>query len=212
MFSPPKVIVQPPVEGDKQAFVKFFGNNNCRSSLDNAIFEEVKTEGCHWSCNYPKNKHPRNVEDGAVMFMGRLVDPIDIIIFGKATGWRHVDGRDEASEKEIERRPFKKKWSNYIRVHDPEFVAGKLRNGVSLNRMMDELQSDSFISTQENARKGTGNVKPRRAYMRAPSVALTNEAFAWLNDRLEQSFTRWGKLTPAELATLDWPDDAYRGR
>src|SRR5207249_9444952 len=41
-----------------------------RASLDMAVLVEVERSGCHWACTYPKNKRPRQVEDGAVMFMG----------------------------------------------------------------------------------------------------------------------------------------------
>ena len=37
------------------------------------------------------------------------------------------------------------------------------------------------------------------------ATQLTKEAFEWLNHRLELAFAKHGKLTPAELETLDWP-------
>ena len=140
------------------------------------------------------------------MFMGRLVDnPNDLVIFGRAVGLRHVDGRDEASAEDIKNRPWKAEWPNYVRVHHAEFVAGTLKNGIRLSALMDELKEDSFVPTQENARKGSGNTDPRGAYRQQAQVQLSNESFAWLNHRLELAFAKHGKLTPAELETLDWP-------
>jgi hypothetical protein len=140
------------------------------------------------------------------MFMGRLVENRDdIIIYGRAIGLRHVEVRDEASAEEIERRTWKENWPIYVRVHHAEFVAGTLENGIRLSTLMDELKSDSFISTQENSRKGSGNTDPRGAYRQQASAQLTSEAFSWLNQRLETAFARHGKLTPAELDKLDWP-------
>ncbi len=202
----PEVIVAQRAEEAPQSFVKFFGQGHDRVSLDVAVLEEVKSSGCHWACTYPRNKRPRQVEDGAVMFMGHLVgNPNDIVIFGRAIGLKHIEGRDEASAEEVNCRSWKKDWPIYVRVHHAEFVAGTLRNGIRLSALMDELKSDSFISTQEHARRGDGNTDPRQAFRQQASVQLTKEAFAWLNQRLEIAFAKHGKLTPAELETLDWP-------
>ena len=202
----PEMIVTSRVEEAPQSFVKFFGEGHNRAPLNMAVLEEVERSGCHWACTYPKNKRPRQVEDGAIMFMGRLVENRDdIIIYGRAIGLRHVEVRDEASAEEIERRTWKENWPIYVRVHHAEFVAGTLENGIRLSTLMDELKSDSFISTQENSRKGSGNTDPRGAYRQQASAQLTSEAFSWLNQRLETAFARHGKLTPAELDKLDWP-------
>ncbi len=202
----PTANVQPRVEEASQSFVKFFGEGHNRASMDVSVLEEVEASGCHWACTYPKSKRPRRVEDGAVMFMGRLVEgPNDIIIYGRAIGLRHVDGRDEASAKELKRRTWKEDWPIYVRVHHAEFVAGTLNNGISLSALMEELKSDSFISTQHNARKGSGNTDPRSAYRQQAQVQLTKEASACLNHRIELAFAEHGKLTPADLETLDWP-------
>jgi hypothetical protein len=202
----PEVIVTPRIEEAPQSFVKFFGEGDYRSTLDLAVFEEVKRTGCHWACTYPRKKRPRQVNDGAVMFMGRLVEsPNDVIIYGRAVGLRHIEGRDEASTEEITLRSWKKDWPNYVRVHHAQFVAGTLENGIRLSDLMEELKADSFISTQKNAQKGDGNTNPRSACRQKAAMPLTNEAFAWLNQRLEQAFAKHGKLTPAELEKLDWP-------
>ncbi len=193
-----------------QAFVKFFGQGSDRAPLDLPVLEEVDSSGSHWACTYPANKRPRRVQDGDVMFMGRLVEnPHDIVIYGRAIGLHHIDGRDMASPEDIARRSWKEDWPAYVRVHSAEFVAGTLRNGVRLSALMDALQSDSFVSTQRNhkARAG-GNTDPRRAMMQKAHMQLTRQAFAWVESRLREAFERHGKLTPAELGTLDWPDSA----
>jgi len=52
---------------------------------------------------------------------------------------------------------------------------------------------------------GTGNTNPRRAYLQKPDVELTTEGSAWLNQRLEDTFSSAGMLPPAALNQLDWP-------
>jgi hypothetical protein len=199
------------VEEAPQSFVKFFGEGDNRASAGIDVLDEVRRSGSHWACTYPTSKRPRQVEDNAVIFMGRLVgNPNDIMIYGRAVGMRHVEGRDEASAKDLKRRPWKVEWSNYIRVHDAQFVAGTLENGIRLSALMDELKFNSFVTTQANSRKGSGNTDPRKAFSQQPSVQLTKEAFAWLSVRLAEAFRMHGKLTDAQMETLDWPSGHSR--
>jgi hypothetical protein len=209
-FGTEVIVVPPRVAEAPQAFIKFFGHHANRLSRDFPVLKEVEGSGCHWACTYPKTKRPRQVRDGAVMFMGRLVEnPQDTIIYGRAIALAHVPGRDEASPAEIKKRGWKQKWSLYVRVHDAEFLARELGNGISMREMMGDLGSDSFVSTQTNARNGSGNTDPRRACRQQASVYLTDKAFAWINQRLEKAFTAYGKLTPAELEQLDWPENDF---
>jgi hypothetical protein len=190
-----------------QAFVKFFGEGHNRVPWSFNTLEEVERSGCHWACTYPDGKRPRAVRDGDTLFVGRLVrDPNDTLIFGRAIGRAHRPGQDDASSEEIGARPWKAQWPHYIRVHHGRFVAGSLRNGVSLNALMDDLGSDAFASTQDNARaRNSGNVDPRRAYRQQPAVRLSRDGAAWITCRLEEAFGAHGVLPDAELAALDWP-------
>ncbi len=149
-----------------QAFVKFFGQGSNRATLSLPTIDEVERAGCHWALSYPASKRPSGVRDGALMFISRLTtDPNDIRVFGRASGLRHLPGRDDATPADIALRPFKGNWPRYIRVFGAEFVAGTMANGVSLNELMNALGENSFVPTQRNAKRGTGNIDPRRAYM-----------------------------------------------
>ena len=200
-------LVLPAWVGDaEQAFVKFFGESDNRADRSRSIVDEVQSSGCHWACTYPYGKRPRQVQDGAVMFMGRLVrEPDDILIYGRAVGVSHEPGRDDATSEDIRVRDWKAKWPHYVRVHHAEFVAGSLANGVSLNELMDVLKADAFVSTQRHAREGAGNIDPRRAYMRQAAVELSPHGLSWLEERLERTYARHGRLAPATLEQLDWP-------
>lgn len=190
----------------EQAFVKFFGEGDNRVDHSFPAREEVKRAGCHWACTYPKGLRPRQPRDGAIMFMGRIVkDPNDVLIFGRAVAMHHEVGRDDATAAEIRLRPWKKKWPHYVRVHHAEFIDGGLSNGVSLNNLMDTLDSESFASTKRHVAGGEGNVNPRRAYRQKPAVELSARALAWMNERVESALKRHGKIPPSFLAKLDWP-------
>lgn len=194
------------VDDAVQAFVKFFGESHNRAHRSMAVLNEVQRSGCHWACTYPKGKRPRQVKDGAVMFMGRLVkEPNDILIYGRAVGIRHDEDRDDATNTDISLRPWKAKWPHYVRVHHAEFIGGTLANGISLNELMNSLQSDAFMATQRNAVAGQGNRDPRKAYMQQPAVELTQLGMSWLNERLQLAYESHGRVPPSALEQLDWP-------
>jgi PLD-like domain len=202
----PEPPLPPWFEEPRQGFVKFFGEGHRRAPRDVPIFDEVDGAGCHWACTYPLGKRPRAPQEGALMFMGRLVhSPNDTKIYGRAIAMSHEPGRDDASKEDIERRPWKAQWPHYIRVHSAEFLSGPLENGVSLAQLMDTLGSQAFGSTAENAARGHGNTNPRRAIRQAPAARLSAIGLHWLNEQLELAFLEAGKLSPAQLTSLDWP-------
>lgn len=199
------VVMNPAFNESRQAFVKFFGEGANRVSMKMSVLDELEQSGAHWACTYPRGKRPRQVQDGDTLYIGRLVHPNDTVIFGRAIGMRHEEGRDDATERDIVKRNWKAKWPHYIRVHNGEFVKGTLENGISLNALMDSLEANAFEVTARHAAEKRGNTNPRRAYRQQAAVQLSAAGAGWLNERLEAAFSKCGKLTPAELKTLDWP-------
>ncbi|WP_434733560.1 phospholipase D family protein [Rhizobium sp. YTUHZ044] len=200
----------PPVPGPipqaEQAFVKFLGEGSNRVPLSYSTRDEIDSALCHWALAYPATKRPQAVKEGAVMFIGRLTyEPTDIFIFGRATGMRHVPGRDDASADEITQRPWKKTWSRYIRVHHAEFIAGTMANGISLKEMMDTLGPDAFTSTQRNQARGEGNTNPYNAYRQQAAVELSPQGQLWLSERLQRALVVHGRVPQEELNKLGWP-------
>ncbi|MBS0479887.1 MAG: phospholipase D family protein [Proteobacteria bacterium] len=189
-----------------RAFVKFFGESENRAPRTMAMREEVVRSGSHWAFTYPRNKRPRQVDDGDVMFMARMVDqPNDYLVYGDAVARRYRDGADDAADAEIERRPWKAKWPHYIRVTRPRILNGVVENGVSLNRLMAELGADAFASTQRNMAVKAGNTTPSRALMQKAHIQLSAEAHAWLRSELDAALALHGHLDLADPA-FDWPD------
>lgn len=118
---------------------------------------------------------------------------------------RYVEGRDDATPEDIARRNWKQDWPRYIRVHHAEFIEGTMKNGVSFYKLMDTLRSDSFSSTQRNARNRNGNTDPRRAYKNRAAIELSSKGRSWLEERLQAAFNRHGKISQDELEKLDRP-------
>lgn len=202
----PSIVLPVIVADARQAYVKFLGEGGNRVPLAFDTIDEIKRAGCHWAVAYPASKRPKSVKDDAVIFIARLTrEPKDIRVFGRAIAIRHEPGRDDATAADIAIRPWKAKWPRYIRVHLPEFVAGTMANGISLNELMDALGADSFAPTQRNAARNKGNTDPRKAYMQQAAVELSNEARVWLGERLQGAFDKHGKVPQDELDKLDWP-------
>jgi len=185
-------------------FIKFFGTSNDRASRDLHVLEEVKDSACHKVLSYPTGKRPRQVRDGDLIFIGQLVnEPNDIMIFGRALGMKHNPQTDNATTADIRKRKWRRDWSHYVRVTRTEFVNGRLRDCVSLYALMHDLGYDSFASTYANALQGSGNTDPRKAYLRQASVRLTSHAAQILAARLEDVFSKFGRLPDKELDKID---------
>ena len=184
------------MDGQPRAFVKFLGSSRNRVELSHQVIEEIQSSGCHWSVAYPATKRPRQVNDGDIIFVGRLTEePNDIRIFGRAKGIQYKEGRDDATQADIELRPWKERWSRYIRVYDGEFIDGAMSDAVSLNELMATHRHLAFMSTKRNSENGVGNLNPKRAYNSSPAVELSSEGFRWLNERLDQAFRTVGKIS-----------------
>ena len=86
------------VDTERNYYVKFFGTANNRVPLTFTAREEIDRALCHYACGFSKNKKPRQIQDGDIIYMARMTsNPYDYAIFGKAEAIEFVDGRDEAT-------------------------------------------------------------------------------------------------------------------
>ncbi len=208
----PPVRVAPAVDASNEgwtaesqrAFIKFAGRGRERSPLDTRVLDEIDRSGSFKFCSYPKGGgHIRRVWDGDTMFLSRMTHtPNDHRIIGRATGIEHDDEKDVATTAEIREREWLEEFPFLVRVHHPVFINGVLGDGISLDELMDELQADSFLSTQERARAGEADVNPRQSLARKADVRLSPEAFRWLTHRFEDALARHGSIPQAEIDTL----------
>lgn len=208
IIDPPTIQSSKAISCASQAFVKFLGSSRESDGgsvpLSCPIIEEIERAGCHWAVCSPKK--PRQVQEGAVMFIARRVNQYqgtDYKIFGRAIARKYIDGRDDETGKDKKRYWWKKKYCRYIRVYDSLFVRGTMENGVSFSAMMDDLKFNSFASTQRRAAQGEKNINPRTSYMRQPHVELSKEGFDWINCRLEESFEKYGVIPQDEIDKID---------
>ena len=200
----------PAIANASQAFVKFFGVGTAKGRIDlsDRVIDIVRIQECHRVLAYPTGFHPRQVQDGDVVFISRMTkNPNDHRIFGWAIATKHRDGLDEATDEDITRCPWRKEYGSYIRVDEEgfeaEFLDGTMGAGVSLYDLMKVLGSDSFASTQRNASAGKGNTDPRKSIARKPHIQLSEKGFAWLTDKLQEAFAKHGKITLNDIEESD---------
>ena len=204
---PSRTLVSSRFSEAEHAIVKFHGEGHDRAPLSNSTLEELEGSGCHWAVCYPRNRRPRSLQDGTIVFIACLTEESGRSrIFGRAVGTAYVDERDDATPADIQRRSWKAAYPHYIRVDDAEFVAGTLENGVSLEDMMQALGTDSFVTTQQRAQAGETDINVRLSLRQHPHVRLARQAQRWLNGRLQAAFDTHGTIPKRTIRDLDWPE------
>lgn len=186
----------------ERAFVKFLGSSSTRCPLAQTVLDELGSSGCHWALGYPSTKRPMAVEEGSTIFISRLTTD-GIRIFGRSIGHKFDADRDQATPADIAVHDWKKTWGNYIRVTQPQFLDGTMKEGVELNVLMDRFDHESFMSTLRNSLHANGrNMDPRKAFMKQPAVELTPIASAWLNDEFNKRLQMHGEISAREYEHL----------
>ena len=75
-----------------------------------------------------------------------------------------------------------------------------MEHRVSLGEMMDTLQADSFVPTQQNAERGDGsNINPRLSVRRQAAARLTDRSYRWLSKRLQSAFETHGRIKESDF-------------
>ncbi len=188
-----------PAEDYPQYVVKFFALSTDRWSIGTSVREAVVDSGCYWACTYPEKLRPRNIQDGALVFMAFLTDDGDIRIFGQGLAQSYRDLVDDATPEDIQDRGWKAKWPRYIRVRNTHFFDGILGQGVSLKELRAVHGVFSFTRTAERFAAGEENINPANSIRQKPDVKLTPEAAAWLMAQLDSLYAKHGVINGVEL-------------
>ena len=191
------------IDTKRNYFVKFFGTASNRVSMTFTAREEIDRALCHYACGFSINKKPRQINDGDIIYMARMTEnPRDYAIFGKAEAIRFVDGRDQASQLEIEQRPWKSQWPIYLRVTNPTFIDGTMADCVLLYDLIKALDYESFPSTKRRYENGERRINPNNSLGQQAYVKLTHSAVEWLEPRYQEGLNRIGKVDKQFLDSL----------
>jgi hypothetical protein len=192
------------IDTQRNYYVKFFGKGSKRVNLDFTTREEVDRALCHYSCGFSLNKKPRQIQEGDIIYMARMTaHPFDYAIFGKAIARKFVDGRDQATSKEIKQRPWKKEYPIYLRVQQPIFVDGNMGDCVLLGDLIRALAYESFAATSYRYhQKNERDIEPKNVLRQQAYVKLTHKGAEWIESRFRDSLLRVGQIPPQFINTL----------
>lgn len=195
----------PPLTKKPQYFVKFFGISSDKADPEFSIYQEIINAGCHHAVCYSngKNKAPRQVNDGDVIFMARMINPDEYAVFGVGRALAYDDERDNATPEEIGKYKYRNRWGRYIRVYDPIFLNGRMKDCPSFCEMMRELDYRSLTSTHRNYLKGNGgNINPNQSIMQKSAIQITEEGAEWLYKRFQEKLDVLGSVPDSKLIEL----------
>lgn len=190
-------------------YVKFFGSESVRESPLLPVKKEVERALCHYACCFSVNKKPVQINEGDVIYMGRMLKPNDYAIFGKADARDFISKKDIATPNEIEERSWKKDWPIYLRVLNPIFIDSTLMNCPSLYSLIHELKHNSFPTTKERYEGGEWNINPRRSLSNQAYVKLTAQANDWLDTRFQEALKNHGKIKNEFINSLPYSERSY---
>ena len=183
------------IDPTKNYFIKFFGTASERVPLTFTTRKEIERALCHYACGFSKNKKPRQINDGDIIYMARMTnDPKNYAIFGKAEAIKFIDGRDEATKDEIAQRPWKKDWPIYLRIVNPIFIDGTLGDCVLLYDLIKVLDYESFPSTKKRYENGERKINPRQSLSQRAYIKLTTTAVEWLEPRFQEVLNKIGQV------------------
>jgi len=165
--------------------------------------DEIRRALCHYACGFSENKKPRQIKDGDIIYMARMTkNPRDYAIFGKAEAIGFVDGRDGATDFEIEQRDWKSKWPIYLRVSNPTFIDGTMADCVLLYDLIKALDYESFSSTKKRYENGERNINPYNSLSQQAYVKLTHSAVEWFEPRFQEGLNRIGSVDKKFIESL----------
>ncbi|MBS1903223.1 MAG: phospholipase D family protein [Bacteroidetes bacterium] len=204
----PPIVAQPPtdfhdyganvsnIRTTTSYYLKFFGDARDRVDDTFTIEEEVDRALCHYACGFSRSKRPLQINEGDVIFLGRLTrKPHDVAIFGKAIAIEFNDDRDWATLRERQEREWKRKWEAYLRFRNPVFQKGTMADCYRLSDLMKDLDYRSFVTTSERFDAGERNIAVHMSFRQQPYVRLTHQAATVVERQLQQRIGKHGRIS-----------------
>lgn len=183
---------------DRRYFIKFFGKNDNRLSLEHNIVDDLYGGCSHFALSFSRNKQdsrPRRYDNGDVVFMARMTkEPNDYVIFGRAITYAHNDIRDVAGSDDIDHIPWLKDWPILVRVKEPVFIDSTFKNCPKLFDLIDDLDYDSFASTKNKYDNGIRNINPKSTLMRKGDVILSDAGAQWIKVEFDKVLKKEGQV------------------
>lgn len=188
---------------NKKYFIKLFGKNDFRVSLDYTAKEEIIRSHCHWALTFSGKKgRPRKYNDGDIVYMASMLYGTDYAIFGKGIALKHIDKRDVASETDIDEIDWKKYWPIYIRVKNTCFIDSSMGNCPKMSELINSLKYDSFDKTQSRHLNGEEDLNVWASLRQQADVQLSELAAEWLENKFQEAKMKFGTIPQEYINNL----------
>jgi hypothetical protein len=190
---------------NRKYFIKFFGKDDNRLSLEVKVKQELKWGCSHFALSFSRNKkdtRPRRYRDGDVVFMARMTDTKDYAIFGRAITFKHNDVRDLANDEDIKHINWLKDWPVLVRVEKPLFINSTFGNCPKLNELISDLDQDSFASTKRRLDSGESNINTKYTLMRKGDVILSDSGAQWMELAFQKAIEQEGEVENSFIENL----------
>lgn len=179
----------------RKYFIKFFGKNESRGNLSDPTRWEIEYSCSHYALSFSDKKGwPRRYRDGDVVYMARLIHGNDSAIFGKGITYKHIDKRDIVGPDDISHIDWLEEWPVLIRLHSTEFIDSTLENCPKMNEMIQELDYESFRSTNDRFNWGERDINPWNSLRQQADIEITELAAFWLEERLQNAVSEFGEI------------------
>jgi hypothetical protein len=196
---------QKSIIGERKYFIKFFGKDDNRLSLDVNIKKELKRGCSHFALSFSRNKkdtRPRRYRHGDVVFMARMTDTKDYAIFGRAITYAHDDLRDVASKEDIKHINWLADWSILVRVKEPVFINSSFRKCPKLNDLLNELDYASFASTNRRFIGGERDINTKNTLMQKGDVILSDSGAQFMELAFQKAIKEEGAVDELFINSL----------
>ncbi|WP_263603457.1 phospholipase D-like domain-containing protein [Chryseobacterium sp. PET-29] len=185
------------IDSNKRYFIKFFGKNENRVSLDYHSKDEIREAHSHYTLSFSRksnDKRPRKYRNGDIVFMAMLLQGTDYAIFGKAITYAHNDERDIASSEDIIHVPWREDWPILVRVHSPQFINSTMRYCPKMSQLISQLDYESFDKTLKKYNKGVRNINPWKSLRQQADVQLSEYGALWITKYFENAIKQYGAV------------------
>ena len=188
-------------------FIKFLGWDGFRLPVVTPVNYVIEFSECHYGVCFSKAADAKRFQIGDIFYLSRFVErPNDSRIFARGIVLDFDEERDRATASDIERLAWKEQWSYMRRLKNVEFIKGRLENCISLNTLIEKLNTDSFRGSKERVAKGEINVNPRESLMQQSDVELTPESSSWLQKEFTRKIDWLGSVSQKWINNLPRPE------
>jgi hypothetical protein len=187
-------------------YIKFQGSNKNRFELFEKVIKEIERSHCYYGTAFSISRKPTIFTSNDTVYIARMTkEPNDYAIFGVATPIPYDDSRDQATPKDIEVGLRKAKYPCILRIKNPIFIDGRLRNCVLMSQIISIFGPQAFTRSASKQLLEEKYINPRLYLANQAFIELTEDASNWLKNKFELAVETNGHISETYLKSLPRP-------